>query len=191
MGHTDAVCLNIMQKLTEIAITQFAGRHLYTDVVHTGIEFCIEVCTMQGDALLGAEFDTERFVTVRLTSTEMKVAMARLYPIAHILKDKEQRNTVCTAREGHKVLSVLMQQCMLLDEAGNGMLKRCFVRHKWTCLSLCQELFRTFQVLGRINTDGLHVCSTHLYLITTLQPSELFQTLCQFKTALWQLRYLA
>ena len=55
MSHTDTLRLQVLDELLEIAITQFASRHLDAYLMERGILFCIEVYAMKGHAKTFAE----------------------------------------------------------------------------------------------------------------------------------------
>ena len=46
MSHTDTLRLQVLDELFEIAVTQFASRHLDAYLMERGILFCIEVYAM-------------------------------------------------------------------------------------------------------------------------------------------------
>ena len=69
MGYADAIHLQVLAELKEMAVAQLACSHLDTDLVKLGVLPRFEMYEMERNLLFVAEIPAEKFIPVRLFST--------------------------------------------------------------------------------------------------------------------------
>jgi hypothetical protein len=82
VGHTDAVCPDVLTELLKIAVTQFPRSHLDTDFMEGSIFSGVEVGTMQGDVVSLTKLGDKTLIAIGLFPTKVEIAMGRLDAIA-------------------------------------------------------------------------------------------------------------
>ena len=106
MSHTNSLCINGLQKLVKVMITQFSGSHFDAHTMHLCIGTSIEVNPMKRDVLILTKRFAKLFIAVAFIATKMKITMNSLKPVAQLLQYQQQAHAIGTTRKRNKIALV-------------------------------------------------------------------------------------
>ena len=108
----------------KVLVPQFAGCHLYAQMMKVGKGLCVEMHPMKWRILLFAELFAELLVTIRLLAAQMKIAMDGLHVIAQTAQHPQQTHAVGTSRECYQIAMAGVQQLIACDEIADFIFER-------------------------------------------------------------------